>query len=217
MKPTIGIIGSGPVGQALAIGFQRYDYPVILASRQPDKRKELEEQLGKELLTDDLPTTAAKSDIIVLAVKGNAARAALERCGEEHLEKKIIIDATNPIADEEANNGVVKFYTSPNRSQMEELQRCVPGARFVKAFSCVAAAFMVDPPFAEQPSMFICGNDQSAKEKVGRIVEEFGWAVEDMGQAEAARAIEPLAMLYCIPGIRDGKWNHAFRLIRTNN
>ena len=54
--------------------------------------------------------------------------------------------------------------------------------------------------------MFICGNDDDAKKTVAGILEQFGWEVADMGKAEAARAIEPLCMLWCIPGFLRNDW-----------
>jgi predicted dinucleotide-binding enzyme len=74
---------------------------------------------------------------------------------------------------------------------------------------------MVNPSFAAgRPSMFICGNDDSAKSTVAKILDDFGWDVDDMGTAEAARAIEPLCMLWCIPGFLRNEWGHAFKLVR---
>jgi hypothetical protein len=46
------------------------------------------------------------------------------------------------------------------------------------------------------------------------IVEKFGWDVEDMGNTESARAIEPLCMLWCIPGFLRNDWAHAFKILR---
>jgi hypothetical protein len=63
--------------------------------------------------------------------------------------------------------------------------------------------------------MFICGNDGTAKAEVSAVLRRFGWDIEDEGAAEAARAIEPLCMLWCIPGLREGRWTHAFRLLRA--
>jgi predicted dinucleotide-binding enzyme len=62
--------------------------------------------------------------------------------------------------------------------------------------------------------MFICGNDADAKDQVTEILDQFGWETEDMGSAESARAIEPLCMLYCIPGLTRGQWSHAFKLLK---
>jgi hypothetical protein len=63
--------------------------------------------------------------------------------------------------------------------------------------------------------MFICGNDPGAKTETKTVLDQFGWEVEDMGPAEAARAIEPLCILWCIPGLSGKGWNHAFKLLRA--
>ena len=126
-----------------------------------------------------------------------------------------MIDATNPISDEAPESGVLRYFTDMNSSLMERLQELAPGAKFVKAFSCVGSALMVDPDFGRlKPTMFICGNDEGTKQEVTSILTTFGWETEDMGTAEAARAIEPLAMLWCIPGFRQDSWSHAFKLLK---
>jgi len=61
--------------------------------------------------------------------------------------------------------------------------------------------------------MFICGNDPAAKKTVSGILDQFGWETADMGAVEAARAIEPLCMLWCIPGFLRQDWVHAFKLL----
>lgn len=126
------------------------------------------------------------------------------------------MDTTNPIAPNAPEKGVLKFFTELDQSLMEKLQKKVPDANFVKAFSCVGSAFMVNPSFREgKPSMFICGNSEKAKKVVRDILVEFGWDSEDMGSVEAARAIEPLCMLWCIPGFLRNEWSHAFKLLKA--
>jgi predicted dinucleotide-binding enzyme len=84
----------------------------------------------------------------------------------------------------------------------------------VKAFSSVGAARMVNPSFTDgKPTMFYCGNDADAKAWVAKVLDQFGWEAADMGTAVAARAIEPLAQLWCIPGFRQNSWTHAFKVI----
>jgi predicted dinucleotide-binding enzyme len=127
------------------------------------------------------------------------------------------MDATNPIADAPPQNGVLRFFTDLDESLMERLQRQAPDAHFVKVFSCVGNAFMVNPAFpGGPPTMFICGNDAGAKAEVRTVLGQFGWDTADMGTAEAARAIEPLCMLWCIPGFRQNSWAHAFKLLRLS-
>jgi predicted dinucleotide-binding enzyme len=143
---------------------------------------------------------------------------ALRAAGATNLAGKVVIDAANPIADAPPVNGVLKFFTNLDESLMERLQREFADARFVKAFNSVGHPFMVNPQFqGGQPTMFICGNDAAAKQTVRGILDQFGWETADMGKAEAARAIEPLCMLWCIPGFLRNEWSHAFKLLRQES
>ena len=210
----VGVLGSGDVAKTLAAGFLKHGHHVTLGSRTPDKLQDwaTANPTGK---TGTFSDAAESSEIIVLAVKGTAAWEALRRAGESNLTGKVVIDSCNPIADEPPSHGVLKFFTSLNDSLMEQLQRNFPDAHFVKAFNSVGAPFMVNPDFADgKPTMFICGNDEAAKKKVTSILDQFGWETADMGTAEAARAIEPLCMLWCIPGFLHNQWTHAFKLLR---
>jgi 8-hydroxy-5-deazaflavin:NADPH oxidoreductase len=214
MSQKIGVIGSGQVGKVLAEGFKKHGHAVMIGSREPGKLKEWGATAG--ISTGDFAATAAFADIIVLAVKGGIAAEALGLAGAGNLRGKIVIDATNPIADAPPQDGVLRFFTDLNESLMEKLQKENPEALFVKAFSCVGNALMVNPQLpGGRPSMFIAGNDDAAKTTVTQILDTFGWDTEDMGKATAARAIEPLCMLWCIPGMLRGQWNHAFKLVRT--
>jgi predicted dinucleotide-binding enzyme len=126
-----------------------------------------------------------------------------------------VIDTTNPIAEKPPVHGVLSFFTSLDDSLMERLQRRVPSAHFVKAFSCVGNALMVNPQLpGGPPTMFLCGNSDEAKADVKKILDQFGWETEDLGAAEAARAIEPLCMLWCIPGFLQNRWMHAYKVLQ---
>lgn len=207
----IAVLGSGTVGEVLADGFRKHGHDVVRGSRDPSKLAAWAQQSGGRTAT--FADASADADVVVLAVKGSAAGEALGLAGD--LTGKVIIDATNPIADAPPQDGVLRFFTNLDESLMERLQAQVPGARFVKAFSCVGNAFMVNPALpGGPPTMFICGNDADAKAVVRSILDQFGWDTADMGTATAARAIEPLCMLWCIPGLRGGGWSHAFKLLR---
>ncbi len=211
----IGIIGSGVVSEALAAGFLDRGYEVMRSSRDPRKLDDWDAAAGARARTGTFAEAAAWGDLVVLAVQGRAAEQALALCGPEALAGKTVIDTTNPIAEEPADNGVLRYFTDINHSLMERLQEAAPEARFVKAFSCVGNAYFVDPDLGGwQPTMFICGDDDAAKSQVREVLVQFGWDIEDMGGKESARAIEPLCMLWCIPGLREGRWRHALTMIR---
>lgn len=213
---NIGIIGSGDVGVALAKGFLKYGYPTRIGTRSEEKQQQLKEEIGGNIQTGRFTEAAEFGEILILAVTGLIATDALHIIGPKTLQGKIVIDATNPIANDTPIDGVLEFFTNYEKSLMEELQETFPMARFVKAFNHIGAHLMVNPQFksGERPTMFICGNDDEAKKEVVEITTLFGFETEDMGSAVAARAIEPLCMLWCIPGFRNGEWNHALRLIR---
>ena len=211
----IGILGSGVVGQTLGGGFVRHGYDVMVGTRSPEKLAEWKAKVGRSGNTGTFAESSAFGEILVLAVKGTAARNTLEVAGGENLRGKIIVDATNPIADSPPENGVLKFFTSLDRSLMEQLQSDHPEARFVKAFNSVGNALMVHPDLGGiTPTMFICGDDTDAKKEVSRILHQFGFEAEDMGGVQSARAIEPLCILWCIPGFLRNEWTHAFKLVK---
>jgi predicted dinucleotide-binding enzyme len=210
----IAVIGSGIVGETLANGLLGRGHEVTWASRSPAKLSEWKANAGANADVTDFATAAEWGEIVVLAVKGSAALDVVRMCGTAALAGKTIIDTTNPIADEPADNGVLRYFSDLNHSLMEELQSAVPEAHFVKAFSSVGHLLMVDPEFdGAKPTMFICGDNEGAKQEVSAILEAFGWDSADMGGVEGARAIEPLAMLWCIPGLLENRWTHAFRLL----
>jgi predicted dinucleotide-binding enzyme len=210
----VGIIGSGVVGKALATGFMKYGYEVMVGSRQPEKLAAWKAEISPNLQIGNFAKTASFGDLIVLATKGTAAEKAIKLAGINNFSSKTILDATNPIADAQPVNGVLQFFTSLENSLLENLQSLAPKANFVKAFNSVGAHLMVNPNFESKPTMFICGNSDLAKQQAIQILDQFGWEVEDLGKAEAARAIEPLCILWCIPGFRENRWTHAFKLLK---
>jgi predicted dinucleotide-binding enzyme len=209
---NIGILGSGVVAQTLGAGFLKHRHSVMLGTRDA---KKLAEWQGKNpgARVGSFVEAATFGEVLVLAVKGNHALDVLRLAGPG-LAGKVVIDPTNPIADAPPVNGVLKFFTALDDSLMERLQKAHPKARFVKAFSSVGNARMVNPKYADgRPTMFVCGNDAAAKQTVTGILDQFGWETLDLGGAEAARAIEPLCILWCIPGFLRNEWTHAFKVL----
>jgi predicted dinucleotide-binding enzyme len=214
-KNKIGILGSGQVAQVLGNGFIKYGYEVMIGTREPSKLDDWKSKAGAKASVGSFNDAAAFGEIIVLAVKGGVVEE-LATSVASSLAGKTIIDPTNPIAAAPPENGVLRYFTDINQSLLERLQKAVPAGNFVKAFNSVGSNFMVNPKIAGgKPTMFIAGNNDGAKDDVKVILEKFEWDIADMGKAEAARAIEPLCMLWCIPGIAKGEWSHAFKLLKA--
>jgi len=213
----VGIIGSGIVGQTLGTAFLAEGYEVMLGTRNPGKEEVKKwKEANPKGQCGTFGVTAQFGDIIILAVAGSATEAAIKLSGTSHFNDKILIDTSNPIAAGAPKDGVLSFFTDLNESLFERLQKLIPQARMVKAFNSVGSYQMYKPTVKNgPPTMFICGNDANAKKTVTDILTAFGWETADMGVATAARAIEPLCILWCIPGFLQNQWTHAFRLLKV--
>jgi hypothetical protein len=211
----IAILGSGPVGAALAKGFLDHGHSVMRASREPAKLAEWKASVTGETAVGTFADATKWGEVVVLAVKGSVAEELVGSLAA-NLAGKVVIDTTNPIAEDKPDNGVIRYFTKANESLMERLQAKVSQAKFVKAFNSVGSHFMVNPPFTPQPTMFICGNDGGAKQQVTDILTKFGWHTVDIGGVEAARPIESLCILWCAPGFLKNDWAHALRWMTPN-
>lgn len=209
----VAVLGSGQVGDALSNGFLAHGYAVMRATREPQKLAAWKDSAKGEAAIGTYEEAAKWADIVVLSIKGLIAEDLVGQLAP-HLAGKTVIDTTNPIGGEPPDHGVIRYFTNANESLMERLQKKVPQASFVKAFNSVGNRFMVNPKFETPASMFICGNNAAAKAEVSEILTKFGWAPEDMGGVEAARPIESLCILWCIPGFLRNDWAHALKLVR---
>jgi len=211
----VGILGSGVVGQVLGAGFLRHGHQVMLGTRDPNKeevRKWLRD--NPDGSTGTFQQAAQFAELVVLATLGRAAESAIDLAGPARFAEKVVMDTTNPIADAPPVQGVLQFTTGPNESLGERIQARIPQARVVKAFNSVGNTRMVNPHFEQgTPTMFLCGDNADAKARVSEIIRQFGWEPFDCGGIVAARALEPLCMLWCIPGFLRNQWTHAFKVL----
>jgi predicted dinucleotide-binding enzyme len=210
-------LGSGSVGQVLGAGFLKHGHEAMLGTRDP-KKKDVEDWVratpGAKAGTFE--EAARFGEVIVLAALGRAVESIVELAGPANFSGKTVIDATNPIADEPPVNGVLKYTTGPNESLGERIQAKLPAAHVVKAFNSVGNALMINPHFSQGvPTMFLGGDSAEAKAQVSGIAEQFGWEPYDCGSIVSARAIEPLCILWCLPGFLRNEWRHAFKLLTS--
>jgi predicted dinucleotide-binding enzyme len=211
-KVNVGILGSGDVGKSLARGFAGLGHDVKIGSRSPEKLNDFVAEQGKRVSSGTFAEAAKFGDAIALATLGVATQEAIDLAGRERFAGKVIIDATNPL---DFSTGAPRLSVGHTDSLGEQVQRWLPDARVVKAFNTVGNAHFVNPDFPNgPPDMFICGNDDDAKKIVSQICEHFGWGVVDVGGIESSRHLEPMCMVWVLYGVRNGSWNHAFKLLR---
>jgi 8-hydroxy-5-deazaflavin:NADPH oxidoreductase len=211
----IGILGTGDVARALAIGFAGLDHQVKLGTREPgsDKVKELLAKIGHKATAGTFSEAAAFGDVVVLATLWTGTENAIRLAGPANFSGKVVIDATNPLVL--LPGTPLALALGHTDSGGEQVQRWLPGARVVKAFNTAGHAHMVNPSFpGGPPDMFIAGNDADAKKVVTGILTAFGWSTIDAGGIEGARLLEPLCLLWVGYAFATGTWNHAFKLLR---
>lgn len=214
----IGIIGSGHVGKTLAAGLSGLGHDVMLGTGTPDNQAALHAELGDKVAVGSFEDASKHGEMIIFCVKGTIAEEIMGKIAPM-IAGKTVVDTTNPIANAPPIDGVVQYFTDNSQSLFEKLIACAPEAKLVKAFNSVGNGVMVSPKYTLDgsvvtPTMFICGSDASAKAHVTELLIDLGWEAVDMGSPVAARAIEPLCMLWCIPGMLNNQWNHAFKLLR---
>ena len=173
----VGVLGSGEVARTLASGLLKHGYEVKLGSRSPEKLAEwAEANAGGS--TGTFADAASFGELVIVAVKGNAAAEALRLAGAGNLKGKAVADTCNPIADAAPVNGVLQFFTGPNESLLEQLQSEFKDAHLVKAFNSVGSARMVDPVW---PGCISAGDPQSRQWLLEHKVPLFAWSSQARG------------------------------------
>lgn len=211
----VGILGSGEVGQALGDGFVSRGHDVKLGAREATNEKitKWAAKHGKKASAGTFRDAAAFGEIVVLATLWSGTESALRLAGIENFEGKAVFDVTNPLLFEP--NQPPKLALGHTDSAGEQVQRWLPGARVVKVFNIVGNKHMVDPKFpGGPPTMFLCGNDPSARAAATDVCKAFGWETVDLGGIEGARLLEPMCILWVQYGAVTNSWNHAFKLLR---
>jgi len=128
-------------------------------------------------------------EVVVLAVPFHAVKETVLAIGPASLKGKVLVDATNVIGP--SGDLAVGFTTSG----AEELAKLTPGARVVKAFNTVLAQNMATGKIGnEQLTLFVAGDDLTAKEAVLSLARDIGFDSVDAGPLRCARYLEPMAM-----------------------
>jgi 8-hydroxy-5-deazaflavin:NADPH oxidoreductase len=214
-RSRVGVLGSGQVGQRLAAGFNSRGHDVMLGTRDPEK-PEVREWLsgdGAGIQVGTFAETAAHGELLVLALLGNVAEQVIADIGVEKFDGKVVIDAMNPL--DFSGGFPPKLSIAGEDSLGERVQRALPSAKVVKAFSTIGNQYFVDPSLSSgEPTMLIAGDDDDAKGTVRDVLVDFGWGdTFDIGGIEGSRELEAICIAWVkIGGIR-GAWDHGFKLL----
>lgn len=209
----IAVIGSGDVGQALAKGLVACGHSVIIGTRDTSK-KDLKwtKKHKARLKVGSFAEAADFGEIAILAVAWHAAENVLSIIRPE-LSGKIVIDVTNPLIFNEGE--APELAIGHDMSAGEMVQQSLADSHVVKTLNTISYKHMVNPKFKSgTPTMFMCGNNESAKAHVRSLLSELGWSdVQDIGPIEKSRLLEPLCLLWIEYGALNDTWDHAISII----
>jgi 8-hydroxy-5-deazaflavin:NADPH oxidoreductase len=210
----IGILGSGVVGQQLAIGFIKSGHEVQIGTREPEKLKDFLSGHNGKISAVNSSDATKWAEVIVIATKWTGTENAIKLAGIENFKGKIVVDVTNPIVFKEQGKAPVLDIAYPG-SAGQHIQNLLPDSKVVKAFNIVTAHYMASPKLQEgTPVMFFAGNDEGAKKTVIEIAKNWGWDVSDLGGIDQAYLMEAIAMTWIRYGFLNNYWNHAFALLK---
>ena len=176
---TIGIIGSGAIGTALARVLSRAEIKATISnSRGPDSLKDLVRELGPSIKAGTREE-AARADIVFVAVNWTKLPAAM--AGLPDWKGRIVVDANNPI-----EAPLFKPADLGGRISSQVFAGLVPGARVVKAFNHLRAELLATDPRSDggQRVLFYSGDDTAAKAEIAALIERLGFAGIDLGSLE---------------------------------
>jgi predicted dinucleotide-binding enzyme len=174
----IGTIGAGTIGKALARHAVKAGYPVVLSnSRGPDSLADVVAELGP-LASAGTVAEAAQADIVFLAVGYLHVPAAL--AGLPDWGGRILVDTTNQF---QLIDGQYAPLDLGDQTASEIIATQAPGARIIKAFNTLYAAYIEPDPRHEagRQVVFYAGDDTDAKTTFHRVLDQFGFAPVDIG------------------------------------
>lgn len=198
----VAIIGAGNVGSALAGNLAKAGHQITFGARNPDSESVKVAMAKHNKLTALTVAEATQpAEIVFLATPFTGAETALESAGD--LTGKIVVDCTNPVGQG------ISHALKDGMSGGETIQRLIPGAKVVKAFSIYGFENFVDsayPGYGDiKPAMLISGDDNDAKEVVANLCKELGWEAVDCGPISMSLHIEHMALLWIKMARMQGK------------
>jgi predicted dinucleotide-binding enzyme len=191
---TIGIIGAGAIGSAVARILAAKGISVVIAnSRGPQSLAELVQSLGESVRAGTREEAAAQ-DIVLVAVNWSKIQRALT--GLPDFAGRIVIDANNSI--EAPSYQAVDLQ---GRSSSEVFAQWVPGARVVKAFNHLQARWLEADPQLEggRRVLFFSGDDAGAKAQVAELIQGLGFSGVDLGTLEVGARLAQFPGGHCPP------------------
>jgi 8-hydroxy-5-deazaflavin:NADPH oxidoreductase len=206
---NIAVLGTGMVGQAIAGRLDELGHSVVVGTRDPQATLARTEpdQMGNapfsawhgahpDVEVATFADAAARAEVVVNASSGAATLDVLGLAGADNLAGKVLLDIANPL---DFSAGFPPTLTVKDTDSLgEQIQRAYPETRVVKSLNTLTASLMIEPKsLGESSTVFVSGEDATAKATVVEILESFGHDdVIDLGGIETARGTEMLLPIW---------------------
>jgi 8-hydroxy-5-deazaflavin:NADPH oxidoreductase len=191
----IAILGTGNVGHTIGSKLIALGHQVMMGSRTSKNEKALAfaAEHPNEASAVNFADAAAFGEIIFNCTSGAGSIEALTLAGANNLKGKTLIDLSNPLDFSKGNPPSLSIVNT--NSLGEEIQKQFPDTKVVKTLNTMWCGLMVNPGLigGGDHQVFVCGNDEGAKDKTKHLLKEFGWKdknILDLGDITAARGTE---------------------------
>jgi predicted dinucleotide-binding enzyme len=214
----MGVFGTGIVGNTIGTKLIQLGYKVMMGSRTAANAKAVAwaEGSGKNASVGTFKDAAEFGDIIFNCTRGDSALEVFEQAGIDQFNGKVIVDVSNPLDFSRGMPPALIPQYNNTHSLGEEIQKLLPGAYVVKTLNIVNCEVMVNAQKSGgEPTMFVSGNNQEAKEKVKALLNQFGWTdIIDLGDITTARGTEMLLPIWLRIYMATGNGYFGFKIIR---
>lgn len=196
----IGVLGTGMVGETIASRLVELKHDVRMGARSAtnDKAAEWAQTSGERASHGTFADAAAFGSLVFNCTQGGVSIEALTAAGTDNLSGKILVDVANPLDLRKDHPSTLLFCDS--ESLGEQIQAAFPKTRVVKTLNTMWCGLMVNPRLiAEHHTVYVSGNDESAKSQVADLLSSFGWEqdeIVDLGDIKGARGTEMLLPLW---------------------
>jgi predicted dinucleotide-binding enzyme len=215
----IAVLGTGPVGRAVAGRLAELGHEVTIGTRDPDDTAGREEYAAwaadhSAVQLSTFADAAAGADLVVNASGGDVALGILESAGAANLAGKVLLDISNPL--DHSHGFPPQLFVKDDDSLAESIQRAHPDARVVKSLNTMNNALMADPQrLGENTTVFVSGDDADAKATVTELLHAMGHGdVIDLGGIETARGPEMYLSLWIRTALALGGNDFNIKVVR---
>ncbi|MEV4060346.1 NADPH-dependent F420 reductase [Nonomuraea dietziae] len=207
--PTLGVVGCGAMGTAVAELLGHGGFPVLLAGG----RRRTADRLASTIpgaAAAPLETVAHEAQLVILATSLDVSQREIVPRIHGHLAGKVVVDVSNPTPAD--------LSASAHDSAGEMLAELLPKSPIVKALNCVSARRLrMLAHGGPAPTVPIAGDDLAAKQCVTYVLRRLGLDVADAGPLCHSKWIEGLAELLRRLGSEEGLGDAVgFRLLRLD-